>query len=227
MSTQEVEEADDAARAFEDLRAEVSVMRRAVEQLPAAWTANKAPDYTPSLAAITEGLQEVCERIEDMEDHPALKLTPAQHLASIAHCGNEVLGMAVRRLDEAARGTQQHSQMMADLIGVARTQNQQRKWLVITASVALVLGLVMSPIFAALLPFGWDSRVAAAIMKTDRWQAGAALMQAESRPGWAFVSDMTELGKANRETLTACREAAAKSRKEQHCSLVVAVPTPQ
>ncbi len=227
MRTEEVEEAGDAARAFEDLRAEVSVLRRAVEQLPAAWSANKAPDYTPSLAAITQGLQEVSERIEDIEDHPALKLTPAQHLASIAHCGNEVVGNAVRRLDEATGSAQQQAQALADMTGVARTRRQQRKWLVITGMATLALGIVTSPFIAARLPFGWNGRVAALVMRTDRWRAAEALMRADDPNSWAAALAMVDLGKANSEALGACRETAAKTRKEQRCSLVVPVPVAQ
>jgi hypothetical protein len=221
MTTEEIEEADDAARAFEDLRAEVSVLRRAVEQLPAAWAANQAPDYTPSLAAITQGLEEVTLQLEDMEDHPALSLTPAQHVQAIAHAGSEVMNGAVRRLDEATRSAQLQAQLLASMIGVTRTQDQQIKWLVITGVATLVLGLVTSPFFAGLLPFGWNGRVAATIMHTDRWRAGETLMRSDDPLSWTSVQAMVDLGKANKDALAACREAAAKSKKEQHCSLVV------
>jgi len=39
--------------AFEDLRAEVSVLRRSVELLPEEWEANRGPDYTSSPPAGT------------------------------------------------------------------------------------------------------------------------------------------------------------------------------
>jgi Histidine-specific methyltransferase, SAM-dependent len=95
--------------------------------------------------------------------------------------------------------------MLAVLIGVARTQDQQMKWLVIAGIATLLLGLVTSPFFAALLPFGWNGHVAAIIMGTDRLE-------------------MADLGKANRVALTACREAAAKTQKEQRCSVIMPVP---
>lgn len=43
------EDGSGAARAFEDLREEMSVLRRAVEALPGAWTDNQPPDYSPNL----------------------------------------------------------------------------------------------------------------------------------------------------------------------------------
>ena len=45
---------DDATRAFEDLRAEVSVMRRAVGALGPALKENRAPDYSLTLGQIAK-----------------------------------------------------------------------------------------------------------------------------------------------------------------------------
>ncbi len=53
---EERREANDPTQAFEDLRAEVSVMRRAVEALPGAWEENQPPDYSPDLGRIAKGL---------------------------------------------------------------------------------------------------------------------------------------------------------------------------
>lgn len=56
----------------------------------------------------------------------------------------------------------------------------RRMW---AASGALVVGLLVSPFLAGLLPFGGDSAVAAVIRRADRWNTGIALMQAGSRDG--------------------------------------------
>ena len=42
----------DPAVAFDDLRAEVSVLRTAVEALPAALRDHRPPDYVPDLAVL-------------------------------------------------------------------------------------------------------------------------------------------------------------------------------
>ena len=49
VGVREEDQLDDATRAFEDLRAEVSVMRRAVEALGPALKENRAPDYSLTL----------------------------------------------------------------------------------------------------------------------------------------------------------------------------------
>jgi hypothetical protein len=84
----------------------------------------------------------------------------------------------------------------------------------------LLPGLPISPLFARLLPFGLDGRVAAFILRADRWDAGAALMEAASPNAWSdeFAAALLT---PNIAALTTCRDAAAKTKKEQHCSIVV------
>jgi hypothetical protein len=107
------------------------------------------------------------------------------------------------------------------MIGSARSQDKQLKWLLWTAGIALLFGLLISPVFARLLPFGLDGQVAAFIMRGDRLEAGAALMQAGNPEGWRRMAGDLKLLKTNQEALVACRDAAAKTKKEQRCTLVV------
>jgi hypothetical protein len=105
-----------------------------------------------------------------------------------------------------------------------REKRQQWEWLGITAAAALVIGLVVSPFAARLLPFGWDAAVAATIIHADRWHAGQALMKSSNLAGWATLAAEMNVAEANHDALTACREAATRTKKEQHCSIVVPVP---
>ena len=210
-----------AARAFDDLRAEVSVLRRALESLPAAWQANQAPDYTPTLGAISKRLQEVASRLQAIEGHPALRMTPEHHQQAMTRAGGTVMQESASRLDLATHAVRGHANELTAIIGSARAQEQQTKWVVVTAATALVIGLLLSPILARLLPFGLDGRVAALVMGADRWQAGLALMKAQSEPAWRDLALAGELLSPNIEALSACREAAAKMLKDQRCVIIV------
>jgi hypothetical protein len=95
--------AADPAQAFEDLRAEVSELRRVVEALPGAWEESRPPDYTPSLGTIVQGLAAVDSRLAGIEKHPALRLTPEQHQQAVAQAGNMLMREAVQKLDRAAQ----------------------------------------------------------------------------------------------------------------------------
>ena len=151
-------------------------------------------------------------------------MTPQQHTQAIVNAGQGLLQPSMRALDQAAADSRQVRQEIAGLIGTARRQDQQIKWLVWTGTLALAFGLLSSPVFARLLPFGLDGQVAAFIMRGDRWHAGQALMEAESPKAWADLAAAAELLKPNVVALEACREAAAKTKKEQHCGIVVPAP---
>jgi hypothetical protein len=215
--------AADPAQAFEDLRAEVSELRRAVEALPGAWEESRPPDYTPSLGTIVQGLAAVDNRLAGIETHPALRLTPEQHQQAVAQAGNTLMREAVQKLDRAAQDAERERHQLAGLIGTVRKQDEQRNWLLYAASGALVVGLLVSPFVAGVLPFGGDSAVAAVIMNANRWNAGIALMQAGSPDGWRGLADASNLVRVNQEALAACREAAEKAKKEQRCTITVPV----
>lgn len=67
--------ADDIAEAFEALRGEVSLTRRAVEGLTAA--RERVPDYSATLGQMAEALKQAAEGIDRIERSPAVRLSPA------------------------------------------------------------------------------------------------------------------------------------------------------
>jgi hypothetical protein len=218
---QEVGGPSGAEEAFGALREEVANLKRVVEALPGGWRANRPPDTTPTLIEMTQALKKLGEHLQTIEQHPALRMTPQQHTQAIANAGQGLMHPSVRALDQAAADSRQARQDLAGVIGTARRQDQQLKWLVWTGAIALAFGLLSSPVFARLLPFGLDGQVAAFIMRGDRWHAGEALMQVDSPTDWAQFAAAVDLSKANKAALEACREAAAKAKKEQRCPIVV------
>jgi hypothetical protein len=88
----------DAARAFDDLRAEVATLRRAVEALPSAWEANRPPDTTATLGAVVKGLAALAGRLDGIERYPALRLTPEQHRQAITQAGQGPLHEVAQKL---------------------------------------------------------------------------------------------------------------------------------
>ena len=130
----------------------------------------------------------------------------------------------MRELDSATAAAVAERRELAAMIGTMRGRWKQRKWLAWTGSGAFFLGLLISPMFARVLPFGWDGRVAAYIMQADRWGAGAALMQAGNLEAWRGLMDDFNLTKNNQAVLADCHEVAAKMKKQQHCTIVVPAP---
>ncbi len=213
--------AADPAQAFEDLRAEVSVLRRAVEALPAAIRENRPPDYAQDLAVIGKGLDDIGAWIEAFQSYPALRMTPEQQGQAIANAGSALIRGAAQTLDRATLEVERERSHLAAMIGEARTQDRQFRDLCWIGGIALAAGLILSPFVAGLLPFGLNARVAALVMMQDQWDAGIALMKSGSPDGWAQLAADADLVSANRAKITACRNAAVKAKKQERCAIAV------
>jgi hypothetical protein len=218
------EHAGDPAQAFEDLRAEVSVLRRAIEALPAAIRESRPPDYSEDLAVIGKGLDEIGERLETVLQSPSLRLTPEQQGQAIANAGANLIREAAQRLDRAAQEAERERSRLSGIVGQAWAQDRQFRLLCWTGGAALAVGLVLSPIIAGVLPFGLNTRVAAVVMREDRWTAGGDLMRAGNPSGWARLDADARFVGDNRQAIDACHAAAQRSGKLQHCGLTLAPP---
>jgi len=169
--------ASEPAQAFEDLRAEVSVLRKAIEALPDALAHNRAPDYSPDFGVLGQGMDAIGVSLENLQKHPALKMTPEQHGAAIAHAGSGLIREAVQKFDRATQDADRERYNLANMIGTARSKADQRFWLTIAVSIGLFVGFGVFPVVMRAMPFGLDSATAAVIMRANRWDAGMALMK--------------------------------------------------
>jgi len=159
-----------------------------------------------------------------IEQHPVIRTTPAQYNQAIVAAGEGLVTKAVRELDSATGAAMNERRELGAMIGTMRGQWKQWEWLGWTGITAFFLGLLISPMLARLLPFGWDGHVAAFIMNADRWRAGGALMEAASPEAWRDLESAAALLAPNKAALAACRDAAAKTKKEQHCGIAVPAP---
>lgn len=216
------EHAGDPAQAFEDLRAEVSVLRRAIEGLPAAIREHRPPDYSQDLAILGKGLDEIGQSLETVLASPALSLTPEQQGQGIARAGTALVREAAQRLDRAAQEAERERARLSGLIGQAWTKDRQVRLLWWTGGVVFAVGLLLSPILANVAPFGLNTRVAALVMREDRWTAGGELMRAANSAGWRRLVTDARLADDNRDALDRCRAAAVESGKTQRCTVMVA-----
>ena len=217
-------QAADPAQAFEDLRAEVSVLRKAIEALPDALDRNRAPDYSADFGVIGQGMDAIGVSLENLQKHPALKMTADQHGAAIANAGSGLIREAAQKLERAAQEIDRERYNLSQMIGTLTTKEQrQRFWAIILPSVFL-LGFLAFPFVIRAMPFGMNSATAALIMNASRWDAGMALMRSGNPDGWAQLTADANLVSANREKITDCRTAATKAKKAQHCAITVPVP---
>ena len=223
---------DEAALAFEDLRAEITLMRRAIERLTAERTElPEGPDYSETLGVISHNLTAVAQRIDALVNSPALALTPAEINRQIIEVGTagrsedrRAIAAARQVIEEVATkmGRQLDSHVMADEQR-RRVQHVGRH----VGLIALVLGALLWAVFpgpiARSMPSSWlwPEWMAARTLRMPMWEGGQRLMRAGSPEAFAGVLSGNRLTITNRDALDACRRQAGKAKKAVRCAIEV------
>ncbi len=134
-----------AVRAFEDLRGEVSLLRRAIEGLAAE--RRDQPDYTPTLTQIVDEQRAFRGWAEKVTKLPALKLTPAV-LASEIEEASSKLGLAeAEALKQARVDLGKAADILTRSLHGFLKYEQVRTLMLVSNVVMLLLGWIVGTIF--------------------------------------------------------------------------------
>jgi len=175
-----------AAHAFGELRAEVSLLRRAVERLTDERTAQ--PDYAPTLEAIDKRIQDVCGWARRVSEKPALTLTPESLGREIAAAAANARGADHQMLEMASTAMKAAVSRIDAMIARSRLVAEQNRELMKNRIAFAIAGMALSAILpgaiARSLPVSWavPERMAARMLGTDMWHAGQSMM-AKADPG--------------------------------------------
>ncbi len=222
----EEEGLDDATRAFEGLRAEITVLRRAVEAIEPVLRENQAPDYSPTLGALTKSLDAIASRIEAIETHTGATVPAEVARREIARVYDASLRPARGDLERATREVLDAAHALHGATGHTRTGEEQRGWIIRTAAIGAAVGLLAFPLLvfplARFLTFGdLPDGLAASALGQDRWNAGMGLMSRANPEKWnGFVADYTMV-RATAGELKTCFDSAQKAGREQRCSITI------
>lgn len=235
------DESDEATQAFQeltrevaDVRAELSVMRRAVEGIGPALTRAQPPDYSPTLAQISTLQKAIVVAITKIEQHPALQTAPEAQAARTAHAIEEAVRGPLREAERVARTVQGSAQAIEGALGSARVRQAQNGRLAQAGAVGAVLGLVLFPLvlfpLARALPLGsLPDTLAASALGENRWNAGMDLMRRADPLRWNALVEGYQRAEAAGDELRTCHEAVRRTGKEQRCTVTLkpALPTAQ
>jgi hypothetical protein len=134
---------DEAAAAFEELRQEIALMRRAVAGLSAEHASIEVPDYSQTLGQMGKALNLILRTSKELSEAPALRMT-AQNWAEEIATASRIARQADREaLDRARLGFNEIARVMSASLDSARTADKQLTWLLCTAGGALVVGIVI------------------------------------------------------------------------------------
>ena len=219
---------DQAAQAFESLRAEVSLMRRAVERLAAERAeVPDVPDYSETLGVISRNLSATAQRVDALVKSPALSLTPEETGRQIdaasftARREDQRLFLAARQgLEEVAARLGRH--LRSDIVA-----GEQRRRLGASGLIGLIAGMavwaVLPGLIARAMPesWHWPERMAARTLAMPMWDGGQRLMAVAAPDAWRGITGAATLARDNRDAIGACRTAAARAEKAVRCTIEV------
>jgi hypothetical protein len=210
---------DPAADAFERLRSEVALLRRAVEGL-AAGPGAEPIDYSPTLAELSDAIAEAKAQVTALGERPALALAPEQLGALLRQATERLLAKPVAELERERA-------VLTQAIDALRAAHQTetgraRSWrrgaaLVATGAAAgvIVWGLLLGPVLRT-LPAAWGlpERMASATLALPMGAAGDRLLRRGDPRGWEALQLFRRLEDGQTDDLRRClaRSTDAKAR---------------
>lgn len=215
---------DDAEEAFDLLRGEVTLLRRAVEGLLAD-PVKIPPEVSRQLRAQSAELKRLADETRRIAECPQLSLSPEafpEYLRRMSALVSERLGAP-------------WNQTLADLRSVgaqfarygerARDRDAQRQQLVLAAVggalAALAVWITLSGPIARALPEKWfvAERLAAATLDQDRWEAGQKLMGSADQEAWRRWVIAFDLYTLNNAALSRCAKGNALKGIARRCDV--------
>lgn len=219
---------DGATRAFDDLRGEVTLLRRAVERLAVERADDdRAPDYSETLGVIAANVTATARAVDALVKSPVLSLPPEEIGRQITAAGFDARREDHRLFAAAKQGMDEVAAKLGRQLQSHTEAGEQRRRLWQVGSVCVAVGMILwaalaGPI-ARSLPASWLSpeRMAARSLRMSMWEGGQRLMRAGDATAFAGMLAADRLATANRDTLAACRRQAVRTEKTVRCAIEV------
>lgn len=214
-------ERDAAAEAFEGVRGELALLRRAIEGIAARDDRPEPPDYGETLGQITKLANATLQRAEFMRkaiEEEAVARQVANRITGAVAEDRQAVKIAAGELRDATRALQ----------GVAasvRRGDEQNRWLVWAAIGGIVIGMIVWAVFAGVVarsvPTGWQwpERMAARALDMPMWEGGQRMMRTAAPDAFANIAAGDRIVTANRTAVERCQRAATKTGKPVQCTI--------
>ena len=219
---------DGAVRAFEGVRGELALLRRAVERLAAERADDShAPDYSETLGVIAANITATAQRVDALVRSPALSLPPEEVSRQIIAASFDARREDHRLFLAAKQGMDEVATRLRHQLESHTEAAEQRRRLWRAGLAGIVAGMVVWAILAGglarVMPESWllPERMAARSLRMPMWEGGQRLMRAADAQAFAGVLAGNRLVTANRETLAACRKQATRAKKAVRCAIEV------
>jgi hypothetical protein len=152
----------------------------------------KARNYDATLGAIREALEGASQRLEAMAAAPAMRFTPDQWTRQVQAAGEAGRREVQSQLEAARREVAEAAGQLRGLVAQATTAEAQFRWQLIWGGAGVLVGVLL--FFIVVLAIGatparWALRekLAATVMREDRWSAAAGIAKSVDPERWAAM----------------------------------------
>ena len=214
-------ERDAAAEAFEGVRGELALLRRAIEGIAARDDRPEPPDYGETLGQITKLANATLQRAEFMRkaiEEEAVARQVANRITGAVAEDRQAGKTAAGELRDATRA-------LHGVAASARRGDEQNRWLVRAAIGGIVVGMIVWAVFAGVVarsvPTGWQwsERMAARTLDMPMWEGGQRMMRTAAPDAFANIAAGDRIVTANRTAVERCQRAATKTGKPVQCTI--------
>ena len=134
---------DEAGAAFEELRQEIALMRRAVAGLSAEHASIEVPDYSQTLGQMGKALNAILKTNKDLAEAPALRMTAQNWAEQIAAASSSARQADREALNQARSGFDEITRALTASFASARTADAQFNWVLCAAGGGLAVGVLI------------------------------------------------------------------------------------
>jgi hypothetical protein len=225
-----IADADPATLAFEALREEVALVRRAVAGLSAERASIEIPDYSETLGQIMRASAATAQSLKALTEMPALRLPAKDWSREIAAAAQEARHSDQQVFANARHEFEQMADEMAARLRCARSAERQRQWLIWTTAGGIVAGMLLLAVitgpFVRAMPESWlwPERMAANILGVDEETAGVRLIKTASAARWRDIVAGYRIFSDNRAAIGECERNGAKPTGVVHCVVEIRNP---
>jgi hypothetical protein len=139
---------DEAAAAFEELRQEIALMRRAVAGLSAEHASIEIPDYSQTLGKMAAALNAILRTNKELAEAPALRMTAQNWAEQIASASRTARQADREALDHARSGFDEITRALSGSFASARAADSQLIWVLGAAGSGVAIGVLIGVVVA-------------------------------------------------------------------------------
>ncbi|WP_205207103.1 DUF6118 family protein [Asaia sp. As-1742] len=210
-----------AAQAFDDLRAEVSVLRKSVERLPEDWRDAMPPDTSLDLGQVKRAIGVIEQRLGEIEGRSVLRMSPAEFRVGIERVVSERLTGALSGIGVVEKELAEESKALRSALPQLREAGRQKRLLGILFGVGLLVGVVAPVALLACMPVWVRQDLAIYSLPGTGISVGAGIMQRADPTFWGDVVDRYHFVDRHRDEIDQCKRFLSKDKlPEYYCSFL-------